>query len=190
MGEPGVPNGFRKDEDNLKRASICYQRGVEAMERQDWNDASEKFAISVELCPDKLNFRQLLRNCVCKQHRDNKAGAGGIAAARLTGIYAGVRKAMAAEDWPRADRLCEQGLVISPWDVFLNANLGRVARRRGFLEVAQFCLNFALGLQPKSDSIHLELMEILRERGEQEEADRIQEFLDRLDDEPDQDPGG
>lgn len=190
MGEPGVPNGFRRDEDNLTRASLCYKRGVDAMEKQDWALASEMFSLSVQFCPDKLNFRQLLRNCVCKRYRDNKTGAGGVAAVRLKGIYAGVRKAMGAEDWRRADQLCEQGLAINPWDVVLNANLGRVARRRGFLEVARFCLTFALGLARRSYPIHLELMEVLREMEQQEEADRIQEFLDRFDDETNEDPGG
>lgn len=190
MGEPGVPNGFRRDEDNVKRASVRYRRGVEAMERRDWDVASEMFAVSVDLCPDKLNFRQLLRNSVCKRYRDNKTGAGGAAPFRLKGLYAAVRKAMGAEDWLLADRLCEQGLALNPWDVFLNANLGRVARRRGFLEVARFCLTFARGLSPRSHPIHIELMEVLREMGEQEEADRVQEFLDRLDEESEGDPGG
>lgn len=190
MGEPGIPNGFRRDEDHVKQAAVCYRRGVEAMERRDWDAASKIFAVSADLCPDKLNFRQLLRNCVCKRYRDNKTGAGGAAPLQLKAIYAAVRKAMAAEDWPRADQLCENGLALNPWDLFLNANLGRVARRRGFLEVAQFSLTFARGLEPKSYPINLELMEVLREGGKPEEADRIQEFLDRLDEEPGGDPGG
>ncbi len=84
--------------------------------------------VPAQLCPDKLNFRQLLRNCVCKRYRDNKTAAGG--AAPLHEGHLRARKAMAAEDQPRADQL-RNGLALDPWDLFPECEPGRVARRRG-----------------------------------------------------------
>lgn len=175
------PEEFRNSEENIKRASLCYRRGVEAVEKQNWDLAGEMFAVSVKFCPDKLNFRQLLRNSTCKRYKDNKSGAGAITKMKLTGIRGRVKKAKTAKEWAEADLACEEGLAINPWDVQLNVELGEVAQARGFLEIAQFALTFARALDLKNREINVKLAEVLKDKGEYDEATKIWEYLYNLD---------
>jgi len=167
-------------EANVKRAALCYKRGVEAMEKQDWDLASEMFAVSVKFCPDKLNFRQLLRICVCKRYKDNKTGAAAPASWRIGHIRERVEAAKAAKEWRRADVACEEGLALNPWDTWLNIDLAEVARAQGFLDIARFSLAFALALDPRNREILVKLADRLWEMGLYEEVDRILRRLDRL----------
>jgi len=181
MSEEGGQEEFRNSEENIKRAALCYKRGVEAMEKQNWDLASEMFTVSVKFCPDKLNFRQLLRNCTCKRFKDNKTGAGTIAKMKLSGIRGRIKKAKAAKEWSEADLACEEGLTINPWDVQLNVELGEVTHARGFLDIAKFSLAFARNLDPKSREINVKLAEVLKEKGEYDEATNIWQHLYNLD---------
>ena len=113
------------------RTAECYKRGVEAMERQEWDQASDAFAESVKICPDKLNFRQLARNSTCKRYGDNRTGANSLARLKLTGIRERVAKALADSNWRLADNLCEERLAIDPWDVDLTVSLAEATRAQG-----------------------------------------------------------
>lgn len=181
MSEEGGQEEFRNSEENIKRATLCYKRGVEAMEKQNWDLAGEMFAVAVKFCPDKLNFRQLLRNCTCKRYKDNKTGAGTIAKMKLTGIRGRIKKAKTAKDWAEADLACEEGLAINPWDVQLNAELGEVTQARGFLDIAKFSLAFARQMEPKNRDINVKLADVLRAKGEYDEATGIWQHLYNMD---------
>lgn len=172
---------FRNSEDNIKRATLCYKRGVEAVEKLNWDLAGEMFFNAVKFCPDKLNFRQLLRNSQCKRYKDNKTGAGTLAKMKLTGIRGRIKKAKVAQGWAEADLACEEGLMLNPWDVSLNVELGEVARARGFLDIAKFSLNFARGLDLKNRDINVRLAEVLKEKGEYDEATKVWQHLYNLD---------
>jgi hypothetical protein len=173
----------RTRDECTRRAAQSYKAGVEAMEKQDWGLAGDMFAEAAKSSPDKLNFRQLLRNCTCKRYKDNKTGASSLTRMKLTGIRERVRTALADWNWRLADLLCEEGLAIDPWDVELNVALAEAARARGFLEIAKFSLCFALALAPRSREILVKLIQVLRELGAHDQADEVRRRLDRLEDE-------
>ncbi len=167
---------------SARRAAECYKRGVEAMERQEWDQASDAFAEAVKICPDKLNYRQLARNSTCKRYHDNRTGASLPARLKLKGIYERVARALEDWNWRLADILCEEGLAIDPWDVDLHVSLAEATRAQKFLDIAKFSLAFARSLRPRNRQINVKLIQVLREMGEHDEADHVQRGLDWLDD--------
>jgi tetratricopeptide (TPR) repeat protein len=172
---------FRNSDENNKRATLCYKRGVEGMEKQNWDLATEMFMAAVKFAPDKVNFRQLLRKCTEKRFKDNKSGAGTLTKMKLTGIRSRIKKAKADKKWGDADLACEEGLTINPWDVGLNVELGDVAVGRGFSDIAKWSYAYARQLDPKNREINVKLADVLRDRGEYDEATNIWQYLYNLD---------
>lgn len=167
--------------DKKKLASDCYRKGVEAMEKQNWDLAVEMFGMCARFVADNVMYRQLLRNSERRKYKDNKSGAGALAKSKLLGIRGRVKKAKARQDWDEVDKACEEGLALNPWDVQLNVELSEAAKARDFLEVARFALLEARNIEPSNKQLNWQLAELLEQRGEYDEAAKIWEHICRLD---------
>jgi len=174
---PTGPSGA----DRERWAAIWYRKAVEAMNKQNWPLAVEGFAMCVTFKPDNLGFRQNLRGCTQKKYNDNGSGAGAFARTKLMGIRSRIKKAKAAENWEEADKACEEGLQLNPWDVSLNTELGEVSHRRGWTEIAAWAYSLARKGEPNDLAINIALATVLEERGQYQEATKVWEHLYRLD---------
>lgn len=162
-------------------ASDCYRRGVEAVEKQNWDLAVEMFGMAVKFVPENLTYRQLLRGNQRKKYNDNKSGAGALAKSKLMGIRGRVKKAKAKGEWDEMDKVCEEGLALNPWDVQLNLELSEAAKAREFMEVARFALQTAWSIDQTNKQISWQFAELLEERGEYDEASKVWERICKLD---------
>jgi tetratricopeptide (TPR) repeat protein len=167
--------------DKNKWASDCYRKGVEAMEKQNWDLAVEMFGMCAKFVPDNLMYRQLLRNSEYKKYNDNKTGAGTFAKSKLLSIRGRIKKARGKEEWDEVDKACEEGLALNPWDTQLNQDLAEAARKREHLEVAKFAMMSAQKSDPNNKPLNIALAEVLEDRGEYDEAAKVWEHICRLD---------
>lgn len=167
--------------DKKKLASDCYRKGVEAMEKQNWDLAVEMFGMCARFVPDNAMYRQLLRKSEYRKYNDNKSGAGALAKSKLIGIRSRIKKAKAKEEWEEVDKACEEGLAVNPWDVQLNVELGEAAKARDYSDVARFSFLEARNLEPSNKQINWQLAELLEERGEYDEASKVWTHICKLD---------
>ena len=167
--------------DKKKLASDCYRKGVEAMEKQNWDLSVEMFLMCARFVPDNLMYRQLLRRSEFKKFNDNGNGAGKLAKSKLIGIRSRIKKAKAKEEWEDVDKACEEGLAINPWDVQLNVDLGTACEARDYTEVAKFALQTAVEVDRNNKALCWKLAELLETRGEYDEASKVWEHICKLD---------
>jgi tetratricopeptide (TPR) repeat protein len=156
-----------------ERAQRCYKAGVTAIEKQGWDYAIEMFRTCVKEVPDALNFRQLLRNSTYKKYNDNKSGKGMMGKAGLISIRSQIKKAKAKEQWDEMDQACEEGLLINPWDVQLNVELGDAAMAREFYNIAEFAYSCAVNADPKNKEVLVKLGDALEAATKYDEAGKV-----------------
>lgn len=171
----------REEMDKKKMAADCYRRGVEAVEKSNWDLAVEMFGMAVKFVPENLMYRQLLRGNQRKKYNDNRSGAGALAKSKLMGIRGRIKKAKSKGEWDEMDKACEEGLSLNPWDVQLNLELAESAKARDFMEVARFALQCAWDTDKNNKQISWQLAELLEERGEYDEAAKVWEHVCKLD---------
>lgn len=167
--------------DKKKVASDCYRKGVQAVDKQNWDLAVEMFGMCARFIPDNVGYRQLLRNSQYRKYNDNKSGAGALAKSKLMGIRSRIKKAKAKEEWEEVDKACEEGLALNPWDIQLNVDLAEAAKAREFSEVARFSYLQARNIEPSNKQLNWQLAELLEERGEYDEAAGIWQHICKLD---------
>ena len=137
--------GYTPEEQRKRKlASDCFKRATEAMAKQNWDYAVEMFATAVKMVPDNLMYRQSLTGCLRKKYKDNKTGAG-MSYLRLSGIRSRIKKARNTKNWVDMDLAAQEGIAVNPWDGQFNADAGEATRERGFLEIATFHLEQAIG---------------------------------------------
>ena len=167
--------------DKNRWASDCYRRGTEAVNKKNWDLAIEMFSMCVKLVPDNMGFRQHLRGVVQKKYNDNGTGAGAFAKTKIMGLRSRIKKSKAAQNWDDADKACEEGLLLNPWDVGLNVDLAEICKATERTDIA----SWAYSLAWKGDQKNVELNEawatVLEERGQYSEAVKIWEHLLKLD---------
>lgn len=167
--------------DRAKWAAENYRRGNEAVEKKNWDLAVENYGMCVRLAPDKLHYRQLLRQTTRKKYNDNGTGAGMLAKAKLMGIRSRLNSARKKADWLEVDKAAEEGLLINPWDVQLLADLGEAHKNLKNLDIARESYRLACAIDKNNKDLHRSLAEILAEKGEYDEATRIWEHVYKLD---------
>jgi len=167
--------------DNNKLASDCYRKGVEAMDKKNWDFAVQMFSTCARFVPDNVMYRQLLRKTEYKKYGDNRTGAGTFAKSKLMGIRSRIKKAKAKSEWEEVDKACEEGLALNPWDVQLNVELAEAAKARDYMDVARFSLLEARNAEPSNKELNQQLAELLEQRGEYDEASKIWQHICKLD---------
>jgi tetratricopeptide (TPR) repeat protein len=180
MAGSGEPGGIGSA-DREKWAAIWFRKATEAMNKQNWDLAVESFSMCVKFKPDNLGFRQQLRGSTQKKYNDNGSGAGALSKTKLMGIRSRIKKGKAAKDWDEVDKACEEGLLLNPWDVQLNTDLGEMAHARQWLNIAQFSYAMARKGDPNNVELNTKLAELLAEGGQYQEATKVWEHLYRLD---------
>ncbi len=167
--------------DENKWAGDCYRRGNDAMQKQNWDLAVEMFTTCVKLVPDNLLYRQYLRNSARKKYNDNGKGAGTFEKTKLMGIRSRIKKARQAENWEEVSKAAEEGLYINPWDTQLNVDLAEASVKLDRGEIAKFSYMEAIKSDQKNRALYVALADILRSRGEYDEAIKVWERVSRMD---------
>jgi len=173
--------GGTGDGDMNKRVAENYRRGVEAMEKKNWDLAIENFRVCVLIVSDNLVYRQLLRTTSRKKYNDNGTGAGMLAKTKLMGIRSRITAAKKKSEWNEVDKATEEGLLINPWDVQLLADQGEAHKTLKHLDIAREAYRLACAIDKNSKDLHRKLAEILAEKGEYDEATRMWEHVYKLD---------
>lgn len=169
------------DIDNKRRiAAMCWKRGTEAMNQQNWDYAIEMFGQAVTLMPENVLYRQSLRGCECRKYGDNKTGAR-FAGTKLMTVKGRIKKARFQEDWTEMDKAGEEGLRVNPWDPQLNGAVGEACDKRGFTECAVFAYTAALEGEPENKDFLRALGTLLEQRGEYDKAASCWEKIYKLD---------
>ncbi len=163
------------------KAAKCFRHGNKAMESNNWDMSIQMFSQCVKLKPDNLTYRQLLRKCTMKKYDDNKKGAGGLAKTKLMSIRGKVKKAKKKEEWETASVLAEEGLLLNPWDAQLNVDIAEasIALDRG--EIARHAYSVAIITATKDKDVHVAFADLLEEREEYKEAEKVWERIAVID---------
>lgn len=168
------------DTDKRKIGMMCWKRGTEAMNQQNWDYAIEMFAQAALLNPDNVLYRQSLRGCEYKKYNENKTGAR-FAGTKLMTVRGRIKKSRFQEDWVEIDKTAEEGLKVNPWDAQLNFSVGEACDRRGFSECAVFAYSKAVEAEPENKDFLRALGLVLEERAEYERARSCWERVNKLD---------
>lgn len=168
-------------QDKKKRAAECYRRGLEAMNKSNWNLAIEMFGVAVKFVPDNLTYRQLLRQTTKKKYNDNKKGAGTMGQMKLISVRGKLKKAKAKEEWEQVCMLAEEGLLINPWDAQLNVELAEACKVLDRGEIAGMAYRDACEASPKDKAIHVAFAELLEDRGEYSDAVGVWRRIQQID---------
>ncbi len=137
-------------------AKLCWQRGAQAVNNEDFDYATEMFYRSVTLVPDNLAYRQSLRTAEFKKYDNNLKGAGMMSRPKLVRIRSKLSRAKSKGDWDEVDKLAEEGLLLNPWDAGLNAAVGQACHQRGYNTVAIFAYQVAVGPGGEPDNVNLQ----------------------------------
>ncbi len=151
------------------------------MDSSNWEMSVQMFSQCVKLVPDNLTYRQLLRSCTMKKYDDNKKGAGGLAKTKLMSIRGKVKKAKKKEEWEEAAAIAEEGLLINPWDAQLNVDIAEASKALERGEIAKFAYLQAIKTATKDKDIHVALADLLEERLEFEDCQKIWERIAVID---------
>ncbi len=137
-------------------AKLCWQRGAQAVNNEDFDYATDMFYKSVTLVPDNLAYRQSLRTAEFKKYDNNLKGAGMMSRPKLVRIRSKLSRAKSKKNWDEADKIAEEGLLLNPWDAGLNAAVGEACHQRGYNTVAIFAYQVAVGPGGEPDNINLQ----------------------------------
>jgi tetratricopeptide (TPR) repeat protein len=129
--------------DSNKIAADCFKKGLEAINKANWDYAIDMCTKAVSLVPDNVFYRQTLRGAEERKYNNNKTGAR-MLGLRLTGIRTRISRARMKSDWSALDQASEEGLALNPWDAQLNADLGEAGHHLGYADVAVFCYERAV----------------------------------------------
>jgi len=137
-------------------AKLCWQKGAQAVNNEDFDYATDMFYKSVTLVPDNLAYRQSLRTAEFKKYDNNMKGAGMMSRPKLVRIRSKVSRAKSKSNWDDVDKFAEEGLLLNPWDSGLNAAAGKACHQRGYNTVAIFAYQVAVGPGGEPDNINLQ----------------------------------
>ncbi len=137
-------------------AKLCWQKGAQAVNNEDFDYATDMFYKSVTLVPDNLAYRQSLRTAEFKKYDNNLKGAGMMSRPKLVRIRSKISRAKSKNNWDEVDKLAEEGLLLNPWDAGLNAAVGEACHQRGYNTVAIFAYQVAVGPGGEPDNINLQ----------------------------------
>jgi len=167
--------------DENKWAADCYRRGVDAMNKKNWDLAVEMFATCVKLVPGNLVYRQLLRQNTKKKYNDNGKGAGTFEKTKLMGIRSRIKKAKSSGDWEDVSKAAEEGLYLNPWETQLHVDLAEASIQLDRGDIARFAYKEACESNPKDKALLLTFVEFLRGRKEHDEALKVCALLKKVD---------
>lgn len=173
-------NYSEEEQRNRKIAGLSWQRGTEAMSKQNWDFAVQMFSQCASLVPDNLTYRQTLRGCQEKKYNNNKTGAS-MAFLKVNAARSKVKKAQKAQQWREMDRAAEEGLALNPWDVQFNSDVGDACRELGYDDVAVFAYQSAVQAQPDNKEQLKKLGEMLEIKGDYQGAISCFEKIFKLD---------
>ena len=151
-------------EQKHKIATQCFRTGTYALAKQNWDYAIDMFGRAITQVPDNLLYRQSYRGALCRKFDDNKTGAR-MAGAKLMGTRTRIKKARLQSKWDQVDQEATKGLMVNPWDSWLNAEIGEACTNLGYSEVAQFFYEKALEGDPDNKEYNRQLARLLEQRG-------------------------
>ena len=138
-----------------KAAAEWFQKGTDAMNRQNWDFAVECFGSAVKMKPDVVLYRQTKHGCSRKMYNDNGSGAK-MAGMKLMGVRGKIKKARGKSEWKELIQHAEEGLSINPWDGNLFAELGKAAAELQWGEIAQYALSKAVEVERENIDFNLD----------------------------------
>ena len=168
MATPPPSDGMSEDR-KKKLATDCFKRGTEAMMKQNWDYSCQMFRTAVDMVPENLLYRQSLRGVTEKRFNNNGTGAS-MSGMRLAGTKVSIKKSRMQSDWNSILKLCEDGLMVNPWEPSLNADLGDALHAVGFLEPALYCFMRAVKGEPTNKDYLRTLGRLHEARGNYDEA--------------------
>lgn len=174
-------SGYSEEEQKKRRIAIdLYRRGNEALAKGNFDYAVDCYKKCVQLVPDHLHYRQVIRGAVGKKYRDNKTGAS-MAFLRVAGVKAQIKKLQFQKKWRELDAAAEDGLLINPWDASFNAGVGEAAVHLNYPEVAIFGYEKAVESDPKNKDYLRALAHGYEKKLRYLEAIKIWERVQQLD---------
>lgn len=155
--------------DNKNIAVQCFLAGNAALKKENWDYAIKMYGTAVQFDPANLAYRQTLRASEQKKYEGNRTGAS-MSKVHLVALKPKLSRARKHKDWKGLSEAAEEGLLINPWDVQLNIDLGDACRELQYHEVAIFAYEEALKVDSDNLYVNEALSEVLADRGEYDRA--------------------
>lgn len=103
-------------DDGGSMAERCWRAGNKRLGERNWNAAIEFYRQAVKRVPNRLVFRQSLREAEQRKYGNN--GTGAVAAnLLLTAVRLTIANLRLQENWAALDETSKDRLQVNPWDM-------------------------------------------------------------------------
>ena len=158
----------------VESRQLC-QRGIAAMERDQWNEAERLLAEAVDACPEDQDSHRHFANVLWRKGRQLDAmehleQANRLAVDDPSLMVAIAEKRLALGQVEAARQSAQNALDLDPKSPEAWAARGRVRRSYGHLRMALADYHRALGLAPDNSEILIEVAELYTEMGRPQQS--------------------
>lgn len=150
------------------------------MKSEDWSQAVDCFCTAVRVAPASVEYREH-KHRSCRRKFDNSGGVSLFDRVKLVAGRSRAKAAAARLDWPSADRLAEDMLVIDPHDAEMYALIAESAVATDRPELAAYAWKSALKLNPQKITWLRSYGAVLRDLGNSDEARKCFEKILSID---------
>lgn len=161
-------------------AMECYAKGNDSLKRGNFDYAIEMFFTCTRILPDKILFRQALRDAEFKKYGNNKTGAK-MATLRMKPAQAKVTYAKARKNWSAVIEACEEALQQNPWEVSVLFELAKAAKELGMSETALWVAQSACAVDKKTKDLWVFTADLLEQAAMFDRAIAAWEMVKKID---------
>jgi tetratricopeptide (TPR) repeat protein len=123
-----------------QRAQVYFQKGGEAMQKNNLDYAIDMFREALKLVPENILYRQALRGVERRKFGNDPSKVGRLVGARLQSARLGVKATKAKGKWMEVLDACEDIFKHDPWHVGAAQDAADAAEHLGYLPLAKWLM--------------------------------------------------
>ena len=161
-------------------AAQCFEKGMSAMEQQDWDTAVLSLGAAVRHNPDELEYRKQ-KHRSCRRKFEKSGRVSRLNRVRLAAIRSRIRTARVLSRWAAIDQLAEDAVAIDPWNAQMFAYIADAAMQADHLEIAKYAWTCAVKIDNTNADYFRSFGALLQADGELEMAKSCFEKMRSID---------
>ncbi|KAK3870793.1 hypothetical protein Pcinc_023989 [Petrolisthes cinctipes] len=112
----------RSGRDNFLEAEHWFDKGMKALNADNFDYAVESLNKAVHISPDKVEYRKQLHRASRRKHKKNGC-ISKVDTIKLAAVRSRILTAEVKQDWKAVYVLAEDGIAINPWEAPLFAHV-------------------------------------------------------------------